>query len=365
MWSVHLALCEKVFVEGISVYSSFFVHQDGLVLDSCREVMVRDCFMSTYDDAFVIKASFPQPCVNITITNCQATSRCAAVKFGTQSFGGFRNVSISNCAFDNCGLGGVKFLTVDGGDLEDVVVSNITMTNVSAPLFFRLGNRGQDFGFKEVTRPRPIARLRNIMVSGIRATVAPFTGWPQHNQGLLVGATMGIAGLPGHPVEDITLENIHVTYPGGGTLADARRANIPEREANYPENTTFGVLPAYGLWLRHARGITVRDLRLELAGADSRPAVVCDDVEDVELRGLRAPMSGAEPLVRLRGTRGAMMRDCRPAGAIENFVAIEDAKCENIALLGNDLRKVRTPLMKTGGFAGSVEAVGNLGFEKQ
>jgi hypothetical protein len=360
MWSVHLALCEKIFIEGISVTSSLFVNQDGIVLDSCRDAFVSDCFVNTFDDAIVIKTSFPQPCANLTITNCVLTSRCAAIKFGTQSLGAFRNVSISNCAFYDCGLGGVKFLTVDGGDIEDIVVANITMTNVSAPIFFRIGNRGHDYGFKDVARPRPVARLRNVMVSGIRATVSAVEQWPKRVEKMRRGATMGIAGLIGHPVENVVLENIQVTYPGGGTLEEARRANIPEREKDYPENTTFGVLPAYGLYLRHVRGVSLRDVHLDLANEDLRSALICDDVEDLDLSGFRAPVFGSEPLIQLHRTRDAVLRNCRPHGAVETFARIGDGECKDIALLSNDLRRVRNVVAKGEGVSAGVAMEGNL-----
>lgn len=360
MWSVHLALCERVFIQGISVFSSLFVNQDGIVLDSCRDASVSDCFVNTYDDAIVIKASFPEPCVNITITNCVLTSRCAAIKFGTQSLGGFRNVSISNCAFYDCGLGGVKFLTVDGGDLEDVTVSNISMTNVSAPIFFRLGNRGQDFGFREVARPRPVARLRNVIVSGIRATVSRLEFWPHRKEPLRTGATMGIAGLLGHPVEGVVLENIHVTYPGGGTLEEARRTDIPERENAYPENTTFGVLPAYGFYLRHARGITLSHVHLELEKPDLRPALICDDVEDLELSNFRAAVFGDEPVIRLHQTRKALIHGSRPLRDAATFLSVEGAQSTAVALLSNDFRYVQEVTVKGDGFTGDVVMQGNL-----
>ena len=190
--------------------------------------MISGCYVNTIDDAIVIKASFPQPCADLVISHCVLTSQCAAIKFGTQSLGGFRNVSISNCACHDCGLGGVKLITVDGGDLENVVVSNLTMTNVSAPIFLRLGNRGQDFGFQDVTRPRPVARLRHVLIHDIRAEVSALERYPGRRETMRTGATMGIAGLIGHPIEDVVLENIHVTYPGGGTLEEAQRQDIPE-----------------------------------------------------------------------------------------------------------------------------------------
>lgn len=354
MWTAHLALCDKVFVRGLSVYSSFFYNQDGIVLDSCRDACVSDCYLDTLDDCIVIKSSFPRPSTNISVTNCVLTSRCAAIKFGTQSLGGFRNVSISNCACYDCRLGGLKVLAVDGGDLEDVVVSNLSMYNVTAPIFFRLGDRGEDYGFAEVQKPRPVCRMRNVVVSGVRATVMP-------DDALRNGMTMGIAGIPGHPVEGIVLENIHVTYPGGGTLEEARRADIPEREKAYPDHDMFGVLPAYGFYARHARGITLHNVRFELQRPDMRPAVVCEDVEDVELVSLKAAATtGSEPFIRLRQARGVLIQGCRPLGDLETFLRVQGERSAEIALLGNDLRSARTVTQKEEGFAKQIDQAGNL-----
>jgi hypothetical protein len=358
MWTAHFTLCEGLWVQGIDVYSDFFVNQDGIVIDSCRKVFVTGCTADTEDDAVVLKASYPQRCEDIVISDCVLTSRVAAIKFGTQSLGGFRNVSISNCTFFNCQNGGLKFFTVDGGDLEDITVSNIAMNDVSAPIFFRRGNRGFNFGFKEVPLPRPVGRVRNILVSGIRATVSDRRR--TRPTPLRAGATMGIAGLPGYPVEDVVLENIHVTYPGGGTLEEARRLNVPERENAYPENTMFGVLPAYGMYIRHAKGVTVRDLRLEVEKPDFRPALIADDVDGLEIHGLRAGVAGGEPLMRLRDTRHAWIQNCKPSAEVATLLAVHGAKSTDIALSGSDLRRARAAVLAADGFAERVAESANF-----
>ncbi|MBM3852356.1 MAG: hypothetical protein FJ399_04280 [Verrucomicrobia bacterium] len=171
---------------------------------------------------------------------------------------------------------------------------------------------------------------------------------------------MGIAGLIGHPIEDVVLENIHVTYPGGGTLEEAQRNDIPEREANYPENTTFGVLPAYGFYLRHARGVALRHIHLELAKPDLRPALIGDDVEDLRISGLTARGNGDEPLIRLRHTRHATLRNCRPLGPTQTFVRLEGEKTDDVVLHGNDLRETREPLARTDAPKAQVMLEGNL-----
>lgn len=254
----------------------------------------------------------------------------------------------------DCRLGGLKFQTVDGGDLEDVTVQNITMHNVAAPLSFRRGNRGIDFGFTDVQRPRPVGRLRHVLISQVRATLSA-------DAAARNGHTMSIAGIPGHPVENVTLDGIDITFPGGGTLDDARRAEVPELETAYPEHTMFGVLPAHGLWVRHAAGVTLRNVRFDLAAADARPALMCDDVDDLDLTGFRASIFGSEPLVRLRQTRGALLQGCRPTGSVDTFVRAEGDRGADIALSGNDLRRARVPIAIADGFVGGVTEAGTLG----
>ena len=286
MWTVHLALCDAVRVSGLRVESSFFINQDGIVLDSCRDATVERCSVSTVDDAVVLKSSFPRACSDIRVSGCDLQSFCAGLKLGTQSLGGFHDIDVRDCTFHDCRLGGLKFQTVDGGDLERVAVENVTMRNVAAPLSFRRGDRGFDYGFRDVARPRPVGRLRGVSIRGLRATVTPGAAFR-------TGQTMSIAGLPGFPVEDVTLEDLAITFPGGGTPADAARPGIPELANAYPEHTMFGVLPAYGLWMRHAARITLRDVHLDLAAPDARPALVSDDVAGLELTGVSPP--GAVP----------------------------------------------------------------------
>jgi hypothetical protein len=364
-WALHLAVCDGAVLENLYFLSHYHYNQDGIVLDSCRNITVTNCRLDTLDDCIVFKASFPQPCEAITVSGCILTSDCTAIKFGTQSLGGFRAIAISNCVIYKCQLGGVKFETMDGGTLEDVTVSNLTMTGVTAPLFFRIGNRGQDYGFKDVARPRPIGILRNVLVTGIRATLTTQTNQIGPHGRFMTpqqGGTMIIAGLPGHPVEGVTLADIHVTCPGGGTAADAARRDIPDAPALYPENDMFGVLPSYGFYLRHVRGLTMRNVRLELATPDLRPALIADDTADLELDGFKAAITGAAHFARLIQTRDAVISHCRPLGPVDTFVSVEGNQSAGIALLANNLQ-LASHAVKTTADAPphSVQQSGNLG----
>jgi polygalacturonase len=362
-WSVHLTLCENAVLEHLEILSQHYVHQDGIVIDSCRRVRVSGCSLDNTDDCIVLKSGFPTPCEAVTITNCIVTSTSGGIKLGTQSLGGFRDIAISNCVCHHCRNGGLKFQMVDGGILEDVAVSNISMHEVSAPLFFRLGNRGQDFGYKEVERPRPVGKLRNVIVTGVRATLTTRENWPRPDGSPFNphrGNAMILAGLAGHPVENVTLSDIDVCMAGGGTAAEAARATVPEEEKTYPENTRFGVVPAYGFYLRHVRGVTLRGIRLDLARPDQRPALLADDAEDLEISDFKAAI-GAERFARVIRSRGVTIRDSRPLQRVDTFVSVEGEGTTGVALVGNDLRLARTAHRKMNGFAGVVAEVGNLG----
>jgi len=352
-WTLHLVMCDKVFVQGVSVYSDLFINQDGIDIDSCQDCFISDCFVSTVDDAIVIKATFPRACKNLAISNCALTTRCTAIKFGSQSVGGFQNISISNCALYECDLGGLKFEAVDGGDLEDVTVSNITMHNVSAPITFLLGNRAESAGLN-LPLPRPIARLRNVVISGIRATVAnEAERWHRGN-------TCLIAGIPGHPIEGLTIDNVTMTYPGGGTREEASRVDLPEHENMYPDNTMFGVLPAYGFYLRHVKGISLTNVRLELAAPELRPALISEDVEGLDLTGFKAASCSEGPVLRLRNTRDVLIQNSRPLNPVATYLLVEGTGCSNIAMLGNDLRQAHTAVVKADGFLEDIQEAGNL-----
>jgi hypothetical protein len=194
----------------------------------------------------------------------------------------------------------------------------------------------------------------------VRASVYGVKDWPNRKTPFRAGATMGIAGLPGHPVEGVTLEDIHVTFEGGGTLDEARRADVPERPSAYPENTMFGVLPAYGIYLRHAKGVTLHKIRFEVQQPDLRPAMMAEDVEDLEVDGFAAVGSGSEPLIRLVEARSGWIRGSRPLGPVENFLRVEGRGSRDIALAGNDLRQARNTALVSGGFGGPVQEEENL-----
>jgi len=215
-------------------------------------------------------------CKNIDVRNCIVSSNTATIKFGTSSSGGFINVTVSNCYFYDSPMGAIKLELVDGGRLENVDISRIVMENVSNPIFIRLGDRGKIFtaGSIDSTSPlppkAPVGSIRNIRISEV---VARVSGEDKSRSGPIM-----ITGIPGHYVEDVVLENITISFPGGGTEEDSKNV-IAEDIDRYPEQFFFGVLPAWGAYIRHAKDIRFHNVKLSKRDSDKREMIVLDDVE--------------------------------------------------------------------------------------
>ena len=264
MWMQHYMACDDVRISGITVHSRVNHNNDGINIDSCHRVVISDCNISSGDDAIVLKSTSVRICRDVTVSNCVVSSRCNGLKMGTESNGGFKNIVMTGCAIYDTRLAGIALEIVDGGIMDRVVISNITMDTIGAPIFLRLGNRARPFK-KDMEKPG-IGSMRNITIGNIEATGAGLTG-------------CAIAGLPEAAIENVTLSNLRLSFAGGGAKADANRA-VPENPAAYPEYSMFGRLPAYGLYCRHVKGLKLLNVQLQLAKADQRRAVFFEDVED-------------------------------------------------------------------------------------
>ena len=264
-------------------------NRDGFDIDCCRNVRISGCTVNTpWDDAIVLKASYAlgyfRDTEDVTISDClvsgfdrgtaidctwqqndpQAPDRggvTGRIKLGTESSGGFRHIAITNCVFRRCR--GLALETVDGGLLEDVVISNITMYEiVNSPLFLRLGARLRS---PEGTPP---GALRRVLISNINVYDADSR------------FASIIAGLPDARIEDVTFQNIHI-YHRGGYSTDDVTLPIPEQRDVYPEPWMFGTVPASGIYLRHASNIRFSDIHFHYAQPDTRPLFVAEDVEGI------------------------------------------------------------------------------------
>jgi hypothetical protein len=266
-WGCNLYQCRRVRIDGLRIDSHANSNNDGIDLDSCRDVVIRRCSIDTGDDAIVFKTTSDVPLEDVTVRDCDLKSRWGAIKWGTESLADMRRFRISRCRIHDTEGGGLKMLTADGAVIEDVHVRDVVLERVDMPIALIVRARGRTY---RDLPARATGTIRGVRFEGITAHV-PDEGRVRPATGVLV------SGLPGHPISDVRLGNVLVSVPGGGAAADLER-EIPRLESHYPEYRDLGVLPAYGAFARHARDLDLTGVRWTLRQPDARPAVRCEDV---------------------------------------------------------------------------------------
>ena len=313
-WMQHYRRCNRLTLRDVTVFNHVSYNNDGLNIDSSRDVIISGCRVDSDDDGIVLKSLSLAPCENVTISDCVVSSHCNSIKMGTESGGGFQNITVTNCTICSPryseviygrqrGLAGLALEIVDGGTLDRVTVSNVTIKGVTVPIFMRLGNRARLY---EKSQSKPdVGTFRDVILSSIIATDCSRTG-------------CSITGLPGHAIENVTLDNIQLGFEGGGTKEEASR-QIPERPTAYPESTMFGTLPGYGFFCRHVEGLRIHNLRLETAAPDYRHAIVLDDVNDAVIEGLDVPQTeGAAEVIRYTNSRNVIIHSNKQANRLQS-----------------------------------------------
>jgi hypothetical protein len=334
-WCCHIEQCKEVKIDGVHLFNRANQNNDGFDLTSCEDVIVSNCHVDCGDDAFALKEGG----VRIVITNCLISTRWAAFRIGPEARGVFRDIAISNCVVYDTYGSGIKIQEVEGGVMENILFDNLVMENVTGPISIRLGGY---LGWKnERKESLPIGVLRNIRFSNIRARVADNAYPLPHEVPAFPGekkSCINVTGVPGYFVENVTFSGIHVTFPGDGNQEEAHRA-VPELRDHYPEYHMFGTLPAYGMYVRHARGLTLENVTFDFENPDLRPALVCDDVDDLELANFRAAGNPQAELLLLKDTHRAYIHGCRLLNDVALFARIEGTRSQGLLFQANDLRR--------------------------
>jgi hypothetical protein len=307
-YNISLLGCDHVDIRGVTIRNGY---SDGIDPDCCRYVRIAGCRVESRDDAIVLKSSLAlgvrRSTEYVVVTDCNLVNVRNGLKIGTESCGNFKNIVFRNCTMSGrsefwipidvrpAPSAGVSLQNVDGGRLEHVLVTGMTMTNIRAPIFVRLGERGQG-------QAVPAAgTLSKITITDVTATGADWTS--------------SILGIPGHDVSDIALSNIRISGKGGGDAALISRP-VPEREREYPDAARFRNLPAHGLYCRHVARLRVERSALIVDKPDPRPALILDDVREATVKDIVATApSGPSPVVWLRSSRDCLLEGIRSPGA--------------------------------------------------
>jgi hypothetical protein len=322
--------CTDLVINNIKVESTSYWNNDGIDISDCKNVKVTNCFINSGDDGICLKSEFPGECCDsVYIADCTIRSSANAFKMGTASKGGFKNVIVRNLTIYDTYRSAIAIECVDGGTVENINIEKITAKNTGNAIFLRLGHRNLD---------GKVGELKGVRIADVKAEIPlrkpdlgyPFEGPPDHLRGLYLRSLKerpnlgypfvgqpaypynlipsSIVGIPGHPVKDVTLENIEIIFGGAGNKKVAHIGldslnKIPEKVDDYPEFSMFGELPAWGLYVRHAEGIKLQNVKTIYKEFDFRPAFVFDDVKGVGLKNVQIPTGEELPIILFNNTK--------------------------------------------------------------
>lgn len=270
-WMQHYLACDRVKIHGITVINRNNYNNDALDLDGCHNVTVSDMIADSDDDGITLKSTSPRLCEDITISNCVVSSHCNAIKLGTETNGGFRNIIVRGVVVKPSadqssqyfglptGHSAISLEIVDGGSMSNVDIADITITGTESPIFIRLADRRRPYAENApIDKVGSISgiRLHDILIDGARPTGCSITG------------------IEGHPVTDVQISDVTMRHAGGQPVT---AAPADEKIAEYPEATMWGILPAKGFWLNHTRNVTFRNVNVITDAPDERPLFVATD----------------------------------------------------------------------------------------
>lgn len=319
--------CQGVEIDRVKIEQKMVRQPNGLAITchGCKDVYVSNSELTSNDDAWCLKRSGE----NIHISKSILCGRQAAsFKIGTESDGVFENITVTDCIIYNSTRAGINIEAVDGSLIQDVIISNVKMYDVAAPLYIQLGNRDR--------YNKGIGNIKNITISDVE-----FYGTCNDE-----GIGSSIIGLRGRPIENVTISRVHFNYKGGGTRVDANRM-VPELPEFYPEFDIYGKFPSYGLYCRHVNGLALHDVTVSFSDADLRPAIICEDVQHLIINRLNAkayiahnqyspPFEESEPLIRLNQVSHVTIMYCQ-APVFSPLLRLQGVQTSNISLINNDI----------------------------
>jgi Glycosyl hydrolases family 28 len=352
--SIRVVESQRIFLDSIYIHSRVNSNNDGFHFISAQHVAVSNCIIKCGDDACAMFGS----CRYITVTSSYFSTRWSVFRFGGGHAG---DIAISNCVLREVYGCPMKFQGDPGSIFENISFSNLVLDDVTGPISISIGKghrRASDAPLPDVLPP---VIVRNISFSNIHGNV---TTNPPHQ---LSESTLGVGTRPGEAhsaivlnsiddsvLENIAFDNVHLTFGGGGTAEEGAKRDVPKVFGEYFE---LGPIPAYGLYARNARGLTLQNVRFEVGTQDLRPAVIFDGVEDVAFNGFSVQGNPqAESVMRFIDSKQMLITAARVLTASSAFLQLEGDGNEGIIIDGGDLSKAAAPVVfKNGAIEASVK----------
>ncbi len=281
--------CKNLTLDSLYVDSKAYWNNDGIDIVDCDGATVTNSYIDAADDGICLKSHDPKSfCNNILIRNNTIRSSANAIKFGTVAYGGFKNIRIKNNQVFDTYRSAVALESVDGGFLTDVEIDSLRVVNTGNAVFLRLGERGggRKSSFDKVKISNVYVEIPANKADAGYEYEGPIEDMPRNISPIV------IAGLPNQFINDITFTNIEIKYPGGGTPMFAnvsldRLDSIPEIPAKYPDFSMFRELPAWGVYIRHAKNLRFNNVKLTAEKKDYRMPIVLDDVHGAQFTGMK------------------------------------------------------------------------------
>lgn len=281
-WCLHIDRCKNVLADHVTIYNRGLENNDGIDIDASENVLIDGCDINCGDDAICLKSTSVQPCRNIHAKNCRVSTNWGGFKIGTESAGDFSDIIMEDSYFYDVMGGGIKIVPVDGGNVRNVIVRNITMDNCTGPIFIATGSRNREY-LGQTNENH--SEIHNVLIENIKADVikAPLHGfyfgedWGEALGGILM------SGTPEKKIEGITLRNLQLDLPGGFT-EEKTEYHVREMNDMYPEFHRFDPVPAKGVYIRHAENIKLENVQLTYKKDDTRAEMYVEDATGVEVR---------------------------------------------------------------------------------
>jgi polygalacturonase len=357
-WMQHYIACDNLYIHNVEVFNHCNKNNDMIDIDGCHNVRISDFTGDSDDDGITFKSTTGRANENVVIANCILSSHCNAIKMGTESSTGFKNIAISNIVVRPSkiadksingtpkGHSGIALETVDGGFIDGVVISNIRIDGPVCPIFIRRGFRARPYyQGQKIERP---GELKNISINNLVATGAGKTG-------------CSITGIPGYPVENISLSNISIEFEGG-SLAGNVNTEVPEEVKSYPEFDMFGdLLPSFGFFVRHAENIRFSDVQLKTKTNDERPAICLSDVHNSTFKNTSLENAGTNDCnILLENSTDILISGSTTTGKSEVFAKLKGVGNKNIIIANNLLPGIKQIFSPENGGEKVVRESGNL-----
>lgn len=264
MWGLVNMEVDGLTIDHVSIDTLYSGNRDGIDVVDCHHVVIKDSNIASEDDSICIKSGSRYGVEDVVVKNCTVRSTVAnAMKFGTASYGYFKNVTFDTITVESADKAAMAVESVDGADITNITFKNIAFKDVGSPIFILLGDRGET----PKSDVHKIGTIDGVHFENVTGNAMRYN-WASPISGLVKNGTT-------YALKNLSFTNVTITNKGGmGNVP----ADPPEYVGQYPDPNLWGNMPAYGMFVRHADGVTLTNSTPLVTGSDARQGIVSRNV---------------------------------------------------------------------------------------